>query len=262
MDGMNPRAYYLCEVLPRLDVCLAQRYPHVSLSPSDDFQPLGERQLHMLVGLTGCGKSTTLARLDTGGVIPSRREVADWIAIPFAQAWAGEMLQFVTDRVRRFEYTRRFAEVVPGGMAAAFSWLGVRDNGEMPLLTEGIRGDKELRHALEHFPRWRIVELALSPLLRLRRLSSRQDDFDQAHGVADLDFLPVDLQDEARDLLQAREINRRALAILRAEARNYGLYAFADGQRYPNYQRLEVAGMNPGAVAAAVREMLALPCSQ
>ena len=257
---MTPRQFYLCDVLPRLDACLTQRYPHVSLSPRKGFQPLDTRDLTMLVGLTGCGKSTTLARLGAGGEVPSRREVADWIAIPYAQAWADEALQPVPDRVRRFEHTRRFAELAPGGMAAAFSWLYLRDMGERLLLTEGLRGDKELRHALRQFPRWRIIELALPPLLRLRRLSSRQDRFDQAHGDDDLAFLPAELQDEARGLLRAGEINRRALAIMRAEACNYGVYPFAEGLRCPNYQRLDVAGMSPGAVAAAVREMLALPC--
>ena len=257
---MTPRQFYLCHVLPRLDTGLTRRYPHVSLSPRKGFQPLDTRDLTMLVGLTGCGKSTTLARLGAGGEVPSRREVADWIAIPYAQAWAGEALQPVPDRVRRFEHTRRFAELVPGGMAAAFSWLYLRDMGETPPLTEGLRGDSELRHALRHFPRWRIIELALPPLTRLRRLSSRQDNFDQAQGDDDLAFLPAELQDEARGLLQAGEIKRRALAIMRAEARNYGVYAFAEGARYANYQRLDVAGMSPGAVAAAVREMLALPC--
>ena len=55
--------------------------------------------------------------------MPSRRELADWIAIPTAQALLGDPLALVSDRVRRFAYTRTFAEHVPGGMAAAFSWL-------------------------------------------------------------------------------------------------------------------------------------------
>lgn len=259
IDSMNPRDYCIRQVLPRLDTCPLQRYPAISLLPRADSRPLGDCALLMLVGLTGCGKSTTLAQLDSDGM-PSRREVADCIAIPYAQTLAGEALLPVLDRARRFEYTRRFAQAVPGGMAAAFSWLWLDNNAQKPLLTEGIRGDAELRFALGCFPRWRVVELALPPLHRLRRLSGRQDEFDQVDETADLDFLPRELQDEARALLIRGEINRRALAIVRAEAQNYGLHAFAAGQDYPNYQRLDVDRMTPEAVTQAVRDLLALPC--
>ncbi len=259
MDGMNPHDYYMRRVLPRLDNRPLQRYPAISLVPSADSRPLGDCALLMLVGLTGCGKSTTLAQLDAGG-IPSRREVADCIAIPYAQSLADEALLPVPDRARRFETTRRFAQAVPGGMAAAFSWLWLRKDAQKPLLTEGIRGDAELHFVLGCFPHWRVVELALPPLQRLRRLSSRQDEFDQVDAAADLDFLPLELQAEARELLVSGEINRRALAIVRAEAQNYGLHAFAAGHDYPNYQRLDVARMTPGAVTEAVRDLLALPC--
>ncbi|MCY3574391.1 MAG: hypothetical protein OXG92_10650 [Chloroflexi bacterium] len=257
--GMNPQDYYLRQVLPRLENPPLPRYPAISLLPRADSRPLGDCELSMLVGLTGCGKSTTLAQLGFGGT-PSRREVADCIAIPYAQALAGEALLPLHDRARRFEATRRFAQAVPGGMAAAFSWLWLRRETQMPLLTEGIRGDAELRYALERFPHWRVVELALPPLHRLRRLSVRRDAFDQVDAAADFDFLPLALQDEARALLINGEINQRALAILRAEARNYGLNAFAAGGDYPNYQRLDVVDMRPETVTDAVRELLALPC--
>ena len=62
----------------------------------------------MLVALTGTGKSTTLEILRERiggrglGIIPTRREVADWIAIPLAQVLMGEAIAPVPDRVRRF----------------------------------------------------------------------------------------------------------------------------------------------------------------
>ncbi len=256
---MTPHDHYIRQVMPGLDSCPLQRYPAISLLPRADNRPLGDCALLMLVGLTGCGKSTTLAQLDGGGM-PSRREVADCIAIPYAQALAGEALLPVQDRARRFKYTRRFAQAVPGGMAAAFSWLWLHNDAQKPLLTEGIRGDAELHFALGCFPRWRVVELALPPLHRLRRLSGRQDEFDQVEEAADLRFLPRELRDEARTLLVRGEINQRALAIVRAEAQNYGLNPFAAGQDYSNYQRLDVARMTPKAVTEAVRDLLALPC--
>ena len=243
---MDWRDYYLREVRPRLELPLAQKYPHVSLAGGDGIRPLGDCALLMLVALTGTGKSTALDRLRArlGGtgmdVIPTRRELADWIAIPMAQALADEPLEMVRDRALRFACTRRFAEQVPGGLAAAFSWLRVADSCDGLLFSEGIRGRDEIRYALDRFPRWQIVELTLPPLTRLRRLSGRHDDFDRARGSADVSFLPRRLQGEARALVNAGEVAAAALAIVRAEAANYGFGPFADGDAYPNYHLVDV----------------------
>ena len=110
---------------------------------------------------------------------------------------------------RRFSYTRSFAERVPGGMAAVFSWLYLADSFTDLIFSEGIRGENEIRYALTRFPAWQIVELTLDPLTRLRRLSERRDRFDRALGDADLSFLPCDLRDEAQAMLEAGEIERR-----------------------------------------------------
>ena len=255
---MEWRDYYLREVQPRLAIPMREKYPLVSLVGGEGLRPLGERALLMLVALTGTGKSTTLARLrarlgDTGAsAIPSRRELADWIVIPTAQALAGEPIEPILDRRRRFAYTRCFAEHVPGGMAAAFSWLYLAADYDGCLLSEGIRGQNEIQYALENFPRWRIVELTLNPLTRLRRLSRRRDDFDRASGTADLSFLPRRLREEAEALVKAGEITAEALAIVKAEAANYGFDPFAEGRAYPNYHRVEVEGRSPDEVAGAV----------
>lgn len=250
------REFYLREVYPRLDIPLAEKYPTASLSPRAGFRPLGDQALLMLVALTGTGKSTTLKRLRPrlGGanVIPSRREVADWIAIPTAQTLAGEPLIPLPDRRLRFAYTRNFAEHVPGGMAAGFSWIHLADEFDGHLLSEGIRGENEIRYALSHFPRWQIVELSLNPLTRLRRLSGRRDDFDRAGGRADISFLPSGLQREARALFKVGEITVEALAIVQAESVNYGFDPFADGSGYANYHHIDVDGMSPAEVAETV----------
>ena len=133
---MDWRDYYLREVQPRLDTPLAEKYPLASLVGGDGFRPLGEQALLMLVALTGTGKSTTLdllrARLGSRSldVIPTRRELADWIAIPMAQTLAGEPIELIRDRRRRFAYTRRFAEQVPrrdgGGLLLALPGRGLQ----------------------------------------------------------------------------------------------------------------------------------------
>lgn len=255
---MDWRDYYLREVCPRLDMPLAQKYPHVSLVGGDGFRPLGECALLMLVALTGTGKSTTLdklrARLGGAGmdVIPTRRELADWIAIPMAQAMADEKIERLRDRARRFACTRRFAEQAPGGLAAAFSWLRLADSCDGLLFSEGIRGGNEIRYALDNFPRWQIVELTLPPVTRLLRLSGRREDFDRAGGRADVCFLPRQLRRQAAALVKAGEITAEALAIVEAEAANYGFDPFADGAAYPNYHRVEVEERSPDEVAEAV----------
>ena len=225
-------------------------------------RPLGNHALLMLVALTGTGKSTTLRLLREqigefgAGVIPSRRELADWIAIPTAQALSGETIEPLRDRLRRFEYTRFFAERVEGGMSAAFSWLNLANDFDGPLLSEGIRGEDEIRYALENFPCWQIVELTLNPLTRLRRLSGRDENFDQAGGTADLSFLPRALQAEGEALFNAGEISPKALAIIRAEAASYGFYPFASGEAYASYHRVDVDGCTPNEIAAAVSGVL------
>ena len=141
MDG---RSYYLENVYPQLDLPLRQAYPLAQLEDGLGYHPLGEQELLMLVALTGTGKSTTLSCFcdiygGAGmGLIPSRRELADWIAIPMLQTMQSEMLHSVSDRVRRFRYTRSFAEEVRGGMAAAF--FLVARGGQLQLSAD-IGGD-------------------------------------------------------------------------------------------------------------------------
>ena len=114
---MQARDYYLEKVFPELRLPLAEKYPLVSLEECAGLRALGQHPLLMLVALTGTGKSTTLELLqnrlgtDCADVIPSRRELTDWILIPLAQALADEPLAQVPDRVQRFAITRRFREV-------------------------------------------------------------------------------------------------------------------------------------------------------
>ncbi len=257
---MDWREYYLREVQPRLDQPLVEKYPLVSLAGGEGWRPLGNQALLMLVALTGTGKSSTLEILrpclGNAAAIPSRREVADWIAIPTALALAAEPLEPILDRERRFACTGKFAEHVPGGMAAAFSWLYLADDCDERLLAEGIRGPNEIRYALENFPRWQIVELTLNPLTRLRRLSGRREHFDRVGGRADVSFLPRRWQAEAKALVKAGAITREALAIVKAEAANYGFEPFAGGQAYPNYHRLDIEGCSPAEVAQAVMRIV------
>lgn len=259
---MSARDYFLREVYPKLTLPLAERYPLASLTEGQRRHPLGQHPLVMLAALTGTGKTTTLELLRqrlglaSVDVIPSRRELTDWILFPLSQTLADEPVTPVTDRVQRFAITRRFARQVEGGMAAIFSWLYLADEARAPLLSDGIRGPNEVGYALLHLPCWQIVELTLHPLTRLRRLSRRNDRFDRAEGTADLSFLPEALQTEARELYHSGEISDKALSICRAEAQNYGLRPFAKGDDHSNYQRLEIDAMAPAEVVDAVIDIM------
>lgn len=265
LSTMDYQEFYLTTVYPQLEFRIVNKYPLVSLGQKDSHQPLSRMPVLMLVALTGTGKTTTLNALsdiaenniEQGmSVIPSRREIADWIAIPTAQVILDEPIQPVTDRVQRFHYTRTFADHVNGGMATAFSWVHVSRAYNGLIISEGIRGANEISHALTNFPNWHIIELALHPLTRLQRLSDRSSAFDNADGEGDVTFLPADLQAEANALVASGDITAKALTITQAESQSYGLYPFADGHNYNNYHRVDVDDKIPDQVARDVHTIM------
>jgi|GEM_PF-944651 len=262
---MDYHAYYQQTVYPKIDFRIVNKYPHVSLVEQKKTTPLSQLQMVMLVALTGTGKTTTLDALkqlnendiEQGmSIIPSRREVADWIAIPTAQILFDEPIKPVTDRVQRFHYTGTFAKHVKGGMATAFSWVNINKEYDGLIISEGIRGSTEITHALTHFQNWYIIELALHPITRLKRLSSRKGGFDKVSEAGDVSFLPQDLQTEAQALLTAGDITEQALAITKAESENYGLYPFAAGEQFDNYYRVDVDDKTPEQVAQDVNRIM------
>jgi hypothetical protein len=262
---MTSNDFYIEKVYPQLELSLDNNYRHVSLIPTDSHDSLANHRLLMLVALTGTGKTTTFNKLaeifrdsvlDTTEVIPSRREVADWIAIPTAQRLLDEPIQPITDRVQRFHYTRTFAEQVSGGMAKAFTWMNVSTDYEGHILSEGIRGENEIRYALEYCLNWQIIELALHPITRLKRLSSRDDVFDKVEGAGDVSFLPNDLQDEVNRLLASGEITSKALTIMCAESESYGLFPFGEGDKFANYHCIHVDDLMPMQVAEMVHGLM------
>ena len=110
---------------------------------------VAQRPLLVLVGVTGVGKSTTLAALAEAGLryhlLPDRRDLTDRLIIPAMQPRAGQPVAPVTDRKLRFEYTRAYREVNPGGMAQALAQLWI-EPAVLPelLLFDGLRGENEV----------------------------------------------------------------------------------------------------------------------
>lgn len=138
--------------------------------------------LIFLLGLTGVGKSTAAAALTRRGytLLPDRRALTDALIIPEMQRAAGQEPHPVRDRVERFELTRRYRELYPGGMVHALcQHLKARPPEMQDLVFDNLRGRGEAQAAVQTFPEARFILLDAPPITRLLRLVGRQDAFDQ-----------------------------------------------------------------------------------
>lgn len=197
----------------------------------------------ILVGVTGVGKSTTLAALNAAGfvytLLPDRRELTDTMIIARLQTEDGETIRPVTDRAERFDYTRRYRERYGGGMAHALTSLRVdSDIAQQTLLFDGLRGADEVRYAAEYLPQARFLVLDAPDVLRVERLLTRRDAFDQIAAATQTDtsnifdnlpgvdefFGPIEKQ-HLRALVDQGNVSaddlRAKLSIVITERRNY-----------------------------------------
>jgi hypothetical protein len=141
--------------------------------------------LLVLCGLTGVGKTSTLAalRLMVAKVadLPERRVLVDEVIARLYQADPA-----ATGRIERFALTCRFRAEHPGGVAAILSHMAVRDDAAAsPLIFDGLRGEEEIRHAARALPRARFAALLATDFVRLLRLLHRADAFDRVGVFAD-----------------------------------------------------------------------------
>ena len=178
----------------------------------------------IFVGLTGSGKSATVAGLAGSGavraVLPDRRAVTDRIILP---AMTGDPTQRVTDRIERFRLTAAFRDAHPGGMGDVLERLTVDASmaariADGWLVFDGVRGPAEAA-AASRLPNALFVVLEAAPEVRLARLSLRGDPFDQASlDVGDLpeetggagDYLRVLRDHEAGGLMADSTLRRLA----------------------------------------------------
>ncbi|MEZ4612913.1 MAG: hypothetical protein R2838_22165 [Caldilineaceae bacterium] len=147
------------------------------------WRPLTDLPLVILVGVTGVGKSTTIAALAVHApdlhVLPDRRTLTDALIIAHVQQADGAPPAPVTDRAARFAYTRRYRTHFPGGMAHAVAQLRVAPHVTGPLLFDGLRGADEVHEAVTRFPHAVFVVLDAPDAVRVQRLLGRGDAFDQ-----------------------------------------------------------------------------------
>lgn len=264
------RTFFINDVLPHvpteIHTAIQQKYPRVTLTPQNNSIPLAEMPVVMLVAFTGTGKTTALKQLallrEQGKVhyqedIPTRRELADFIVIPTTQVISGKPVVPITDRIERFNLTAQFTQIIaPGGFAQAYSWLYYQTEAPTTLVSDGIRGKNEISYALNHNSGWRVFEIFIDTVSRLVRLSKRHDDFDQAEESEDLSFLPSGLRKRAKRLLDMGDITPQAIAIMHAEAQNYGIAPYAPSGTLRGYRILRTDRLKPHKVGQALAEYI------
>ena len=159
--------------------------------PTSGHTALTDLPMIIIVGLTGVGKSTTLDLLAQAiqfTLLPNRRQITDDLMISYLQQTEGQPVQPVTDRLLRFEYTARYRQKFPGGMAHALTQLTLNpQNLSQPLLFDGLRGINEIAYAAKHLPFSRFIMLDAPDLVRLQRLLNRADAFDQVGDAGSID---------------------------------------------------------------------------
>lgn len=237
--------------------------------------------LLFLMGLTGVGKSTAVHALQTSGtpltLLPNRRTLTDALIVPEMQRAAGEPVRAVTDRLERFELTRRYRGARPGGMVHALSrFLEANPNqGTGTLAFDNLRGVDEAKAAVAGFPKARFILLGALPLVRLLRLVGRHDSFDEvsARGFKSTSFteqlLAIDKLETVFDpnvlaRLAAQGVSRggilKAVHIILSEAQNYDMTAAAEYlhevKDAPSFLHLDTAELSVDEVHARIQRWL------
>lgn len=191
--------------------------------------PLAHARVLILVGLTGAGKTATVAGLAGRGavraVLPDRRDITDRIILP---AMTGDPSRTVTDRLERFRLTAAFRERHPGGMGDVLERLAIdADTGAGQIgggwmVFDGVRGPAEAA-AAARLPNAVFAVLLAPPELRVARLCLRDDPFDRAareaggeadrigsDDAADPDYVHVLEERGVGDLLTRSAVQRLA----------------------------------------------------
>ena len=236
--------------------------------------------LLFLLGLTGVGKTTTVEALQTGGVsltlLPNRRTLTDELIIPEMQRAAEQPIERVTDRLERFELTRRYRETYPGGVVYALvQYLETcAYNDQKTLLFDNLRGLDEAQAAAQTFPSARFILLDAPPLVRLLRLVGRGDRFDQvaATRLENTTFAEQLLALKGLEIFDPYELARleaggipeadllKAVRIILGEAQHYDMDAAAaylrETQTAESFLYLDTADLSPSEVQTQLQVWL------
>ncbi|MGK7875896.1 MAG: AAA family ATPase [Xenococcaceae cyanobacterium] len=155
----------------------------VGLPVPEGWLPIATQPLLIIVGVTGVGKSTTTAALAEEGLsftlLPNRRTLSDQLIISKMAKENRQQGQTLC-RIERLKYTRQYREQFPGGMAHILDQLQVNPEQVNSLLIfDGLRGENEVSYAVTALAKAKFVLLDAPDWVRLQRLLSRNDSFDQ-----------------------------------------------------------------------------------
>lgn len=159
--------------------------PWLATGPSlpSGWQPLSTLRLVIIVGVTGTGKTTTTSNLSQNGLkfelLPDRRFLTEKLIIAPLQREDGQEVKTLP-RIQRVPYIRRYKRRHPAGLAYAISKLFVNPaDCEGFWIFNGLRGQEEVRYAVEAIPRAEFIVLDASDIVRAQRLIKRKDPYDR-----------------------------------------------------------------------------------
>ena len=156
----------------------------IGATNDQDFIPLVQFPIFILVGVTAVGKTTMKKQLSEDynfHTLPDRRILTDRIIIPQMQNLTSN-LESTSDRALRFTLSEAYKKKHPGGMAQILSLIKIknRNKSKLPVLFDGLRGLNEVRFAATRLPKARFIVLTTPDPIRIMRLLQRHDSFDQA----------------------------------------------------------------------------------
>ena len=151
------------------------------------WQPIAAMPMLIMVGGMGAGKSTTVNALAEAGcafrLLPNRRTLTNLLIVAPLQREDNLPVQ-ILDRTGRLPYIRRYRERHPAGLAHAIADLYIRlDHRDTScnhlLVFDGLRGEEEIRYAVDALPLARFVMLNTPDIVRIGRILERHDPYDR-----------------------------------------------------------------------------------
>jgi len=147
------------------------------------WQRLADQPVVILVGGMGSGKSTLLSALHRTRFphhpLPDRRVLTNQLIVAPQLREAGLPVTILS-RTERLPYIWRYQEIHPEGMAYILSQMWVDlDQVRGALFFDGLRGEEEVRFALENMPNAHFFCLSCPIRVRLERLLERHDPYDR-----------------------------------------------------------------------------------
>ncbi len=151
------------------------------------WQPIAAMPMLVMVGGMGAGKSTTVNALAEAGcafrLLPNRRTLTNLLIVAPLQREDNLPVQ-ILDRTGRLPYIRRYRERHPAGLAHAIADLYIRlDHRDTTcnhlLVFDGLRGEEEIRYAIDALPLARFVMLNTPDIVRIGRILQRHDPYDR-----------------------------------------------------------------------------------